>query len=102
MKSITPAEVHAESDAWILDVREDAELAQARIQDAQHIPLGTLVERLDEVPRDRTVYVMCHAGGRSAQATEYLSTQGVDAVNISGGITEWYRAGLPITLGGAE
>ncbi|WP_430647741.1 rhodanese-like domain-containing protein [Agromyces sp. GXS1127] len=102
MKSITPAEAHAVADAWILDVREDAELTQARIEDARHIPLGSLVDRLDEVPRDRTVYVMCHAGGRSAQATQYLSAQGVDAVNISGGITEWYRAGLPITLGGAE
>jgi queuine tRNA-ribosyltransferase len=100
MKSISPTEAHAAPDAWILDVREDDELARARIEDAHHIPLGTLVERLGEVPRDRTVYVMCHAGGRSAQAAQYLSTQGVDAVNVSGGITEWYRAGLPLTLGG--
>ncbi|GAA1058333.1 hypothetical protein GCM10017608_36200 [Agromyces luteolus] len=100
MKSISPTDAHAVADAWILDVREDHELEQARVDDAHHIPLGTLVDRLDEVPRDRTVYVMCHAGGRSAQATEYLSTQGVDAVNISGGITEWYRAGLPLTIGG--
>ena len=67
-----------------------------------HIPIGSLVERLDEVPRDRTVYLMCAAGGRSARATEFLAAQGVDAVNIEGGITEWYRTGLPVTIGGAS
>ena len=76
------------------------EVAPARIAGARHIPLSALVERLDEVPRDRTVYVMCHVGGRSAQATQYLEANGFDAVNVSGGIVEWYRAGLPVTMGG--
>ena len=100
MKSITPAEAHAVADAFILDVREDEERAQARVDGTHHIPLAALAERLDEVPRDRTVYVMCALGGRSARATQYLSAQGVDAVNIDGGITEWHRAGLPVTIGG--
>lgn len=99
MKSTTPAEVHAVADPHILDVREAGELAQARVEDAQHIPLGELVARLDEVPRDRTVYVMCHVGGRSAQATQFLAEQGVDAVNVDGGIVAWYRAGLPVLVG---
>ena len=68
MRSITPDEVHAADDPYILDVREPGEVAQARIEGARHIPLGSLVERLDEVPRDRPVYVICHVGGRSAQA----------------------------------
>ncbi len=95
----TPAEVHALEGAHILDVREPHELEQARIDGAQHIPLGSLVERLDEVPRDRPVYVMCHVGGRSAQAAAYLESQGIDAVNVSGGILAWYRAGLPVSPG---
>jgi rhodanese-related sulfurtransferase len=95
----TPAEVHALESAHILDVREPHELEQARIDGAQHIPLGSLVERFDEVPRDRTVYVMCHVGGRSAQAAAYLESQGIDVVNVSGGILAWYRAGLPVSLG---
>jgi rhodanese-related sulfurtransferase len=101
MKSITPAEAHATADAYILDVRELDEVARARVEGTHHIPLGSLVERLDEVPRGRTVYVMCAVGGRSAQATLYLEQQGVDAVNIDGGISEWHRAGLPVTIGGA-
>ncbi len=102
MRSITPDEVHAMDDAVILDVREPHELAQARIDGTLDIPLGELVERLGEVPRDTTVYVICHVGGRSAQATRYLEAQGVDAVNIEGGILRWYQAGLPVTLSGAS
>ena len=101
MQSITPTEAHAIDDAFIIDVREPDEVAQARVDGTVHIPLGTLVERVAEVPRDRTVYVMCHAGGRSAQATQFLAAQGVDAVNIDGGITGWHGAGLPVILGGA-
>ena len=74
MQTISPIDAHAIDDAFILDVREPGELAQARIDGTLHIPLGALVERLDEVPRDRTVYVMCHAGERSARAAEYLGS----------------------------
>jgi rhodanese-related sulfurtransferase len=100
MQSATPSEVHAADGAHILDVREPDEVVQARIEGAQHIPLGSLVERLPEVPRDRTVYVLCHVGGRSARATQYLATQGYDAVDVTGGIVEWYRSGLPLMMGG--
>ncbi|WP_350349339.1 rhodanese-like domain-containing protein [Agromyces sp. G08B096] len=99
MQSISPTDAHAIAGAHLLDVREASELEQARIDGAQHIPLGELVARLDEVPRDRPVYVLCHVGGRSAQATQYLEQQGVDAWNIDGGIVAWYRAGLPVTMG---
>lgn len=94
-----PEEVHAVEDAYVLDVREASELEQARLDDATHIPLGELADRVGEVPRDRTVYVLCHVGGRSAQATQFLTQQGVDAVNIDGGIVAWYRAGLPVVQG---
>ncbi|MGI9822457.1 rhodanese-like domain-containing protein [Agromyces sp. Marseille-Q5079] len=102
MQEITPAEVEALEGAVILDVREPHELEKARIEGALHIPLGDLVARVDEVPRDTTVYTLCHVGGRSAQATAYLESIGVDAVNISGGILAWYREGLPLTLAGSE
>lgn len=99
LPSATPEEVHAVDGAYVLDVREASELAQARLDDARHIPLGELAERVGELPRDRAVYVLCHVGGRSAQATRFLAQQGIDAVNIDGGIVAWYRAGLPVTLG---
>jgi rhodanese-related sulfurtransferase len=99
LPTTTPEAVHAIEGAYVLDVREASELAQSRLDDAQHIPLGELAERVGEVPTDRTVYVLCHVGGRSAQATRFLTAQGIDAVNIDGGIVSWYRAGLPVTMG---
>ena len=99
MRSMTPADVHAIDGAVILDVREPREHEAAHVEGTIDIPLGELVARIDEVPRDTTVYVLCHVGGRSAQATQYLETQGFDAVNIDGGIVEWYRAGLPVAVG---
>ncbi|MFC5792042.1 rhodanese-like domain-containing protein [Agromyces tardus] len=101
MQTISPTAAHAIDDAFIIDVREPEEVARARVDGTLHIPLGSLVARLDEVPRDRTVYVMCALGGRSAQATRFLAEQGIDAVNIDGGITEWHSAGLPVSVGGA-
>lgn len=101
MQSISPTEAHAIGDAYIIDVREPNEVAQAAVPGAHHIPLATLPERVGDVPRDRTVYVMCHAGGRSARATQFLEAEGIDAVNIDGGILRWHGDGLPVTLGSA-
>jgi rhodanese-related sulfurtransferase len=99
MRSVTPADVHAIDGAVILDVREPREHEQAHVEGTIDIPLGELVARIDELPRDTTVHVLCHVGGRSAQATQYLEAQGFDAVNIDGGIVEWYRSGLPVRVG---
>ena len=83
--------------APLIDVREDDEFTAARVPGAQHIPLGEVVERIDEVPTDGgTVYVICARGGRSAKAVEHFRAQGIDAVNVAGGTLAWIDAGLPI------
>ena len=84
-------------DAPLIDVREDDEFRAARVPGAFHIPLGEVVERIDEVPADRgTVYVICARGGRSGKAVEHYRAQGIDAVNVAGGTVAWIDAGLPI------
>lgn len=80
----------------ILDVREPVEWSHGHIDGAQHIPLGELVERLAEIPTDAQVLVVCKVGGRSAQATGYLVQNGVEAVNLDGGMLEWQGAGRPM------
>jgi rhodanese-related sulfurtransferase len=86
-------------NAILIDVREDDEYAAARVTGSLHIPMSAFVERIAEVPKDETVYIMCAAGVRSAQVTAFLSQQGYDAVNVDGGLTAWQQAGLPVERG---
>jgi rhodanese-related sulfurtransferase len=80
----------------ILDVREPVEWAHGRIDGALHIPLMELVERVEEVPVETQVLVVCKVGGRSAQATGFLVQSGREAVNLDGGMLEWAAAGRPM------
>jgi rhodanese-related sulfurtransferase len=76
----------------VLDVREPVEWAHGHIEGAVHIPLMELPQRLTELPGGQTL-VVCKIGGRSAQAVGYLVQQGIDAVNLDGGMLEWSGAG---------
>jgi rhodanese-related sulfurtransferase len=100
MKSISVQELAALGQgAEIVDVREEDEFAAVRVTGSRSIPLSRFVQSLTDIPATGTVYLMCAAGGRSAQATAYLEDQGYDAVNVTGGIIEWQRSGLPVDRG---
>jgi adenylyltransferase/sulfurtransferase len=73
----------------LVDVREPFEHAQARIEGAILIPLGTLEHRLADVPKDLPVVVHCQSGGRSSRAAELLRRHGFTAHNLIGGIRAW-------------
>jgi rhodanese-related sulfurtransferase len=88
--------------AALIDVRTPGEFAEARVPGAVLIPLVDVVERIDEVPTDGTVYVICATGARSARAVERFRSQGIDAVNVAGGTVAWIDAGLPIDRAGSE
>ncbi|NED01005.1 rhodanese-like domain-containing protein, partial [Streptomyces sp. SID6648] len=81
---------------FLLDVREDDEWQAGHAAGALHIPLSEFVARFGELteaaPQDGRVHVLCRVGGRSAQVTMYLVQQGVDAVNVDGGMQEWAAA----------
>lgn len=101
LPSIKPADVSA--DAPILDVREDDEWQAGHIDRAVHIPLGELMERYGEVPMDddEDVVVVCRSGGRSAQAVEWLNSNGIDAINLTGGMGAWsLDEGYPVVSDG--
>jgi rhodanese-related sulfurtransferase len=84
----------------ILDVREPDEVATVRIDGGLHVPMSALTARVDEIPRDRPLLVLCAMGSRSAAVTGFLLRSGwTDVTNIDGGITAWERAGLPVRRG---
>ncbi|MCC9166883.1 rhodanese-like domain-containing protein [Pontibacter harenae] len=73
----------------IIDVREDWEYQETRIEGSQNIPLGTLPQRLDDLEdlKDQEVIVQCRSGARSANAKAFLQQQGFNNVrNLLGGI----------------
>ncbi|TFC19218.1 rhodanese-like domain-containing protein [Cryobacterium algoritolerans] len=96
MNEITVADLSALTAPVVIDVREPFEYADGHMAGVTHIPLGELVQRQGEVPHQGPVYLVCAVGGRSAQAAAFLAEQGVDAVNVTGGMTSWRQAGLPI------
>ena len=78
------------SRARIIDVREPHELEICRLEEAEHIPMRRIPERLAELPHDRHLLILCHHGSRSLHVTRYLRQQGFAAVsNITGGIEAW-------------
>ena len=81
----------------LLDVREHDEWDAGHIATAVHIPMGELATRLDEVPRDQDVVVVCRSGNRSASVTAYLDRNGWSARNLAGGMMAWDAAGRPMT-----
>jgi len=81
----------------VIDVRNATEWAAGHIPGALHIPLGHLADRAGEIPRGRPIVVQCQSGGRSSIAASVLEQLGAaDVINLSGGITAWSAAGLPI------
>jgi rhodanese-related sulfurtransferase len=80
----------------LLDVREDDEWNRGHAADAQHIPMGQVAARLDEIDRSATLYVICKAGGRSAKVAELLAGNGFEPVNVNGGMLAWAEAGRPV------
>ena len=99
MNEITPAELAARGDVTIIDVRETDEYTLGHVPGAKLIPLGELAGRTAEVPTTGPVYVVCHSGGRSARATDFLAASGIDAINVTGGTAAWQQAGLPTNTG---
>jgi rhodanese-related sulfurtransferase len=76
----------------VIDVREGWELQRSAVDFAKHIPMNDIPDRIDEVPKDSPVVIMCKVGGRSAQVTEYLDSLGYENVsNLEGGILGWAR-----------
>lgn len=85
--------------APLIDVREPDEYVAAHVPGAELVPLATVPDRLDDLPTDRPVYVICAAGARSLRAAEVMRARGIDAVNVAGGTNAWIDAGFEVATG---
>jgi len=92
-------------DVLLLDVRQHGEVDEClgRIAAARLLPLNELKDQLADLPRDRPVVTVCHAGMRSGQATVLLRQGGFTCVaNMRGGMLLWHQLGLPVVHGNAD
>jgi rhodanese-related sulfurtransferase len=73
----------------VLDVREYQEVVQGKIPGARHIPLGEILQRINELDKTKEYIVVCRSGNRSSLACEWLSERGFQVKNMTGGMINW-------------
>ena len=94
------AELIADTNVVVLDVRSAAEFAEGHIQRAILIDQGQsdFVEKAKAtLPTDKKIAVYCRSGRRSANAAGRLADVGYKCVNLKGGIIAWQGANMPVT-----
>lgn len=93
MKEISTKELeqllNAGEDVNMIDVRETHEVAEGHIPGVINIPLGLLEFRMNELDKSKEYIMVCRSGGRSGQATQFLTGQGFNVTNMTGGMLAW-------------
>ena len=82
--------------AILVDVREQDEWDAGHAPTAVFFPMSELKDRVEDLPSDRQLLIICHSGGRSLRVTNFLLTAGYDAVNVVGGMSAWAAHGGPV------
>jgi phage shock protein E len=95
---VSEAKIKVDSgEYFILDVRTREEYDAGHIAGSVLIPNEVLLNRLDEVPRDKPILVYCRSGRRGAISSQDLIDNGFSEVyNMEGGIAAWQNAGYPV------
>ena len=101
---IPPETVHCwigDGEVVLVDVREADELAQARLEEAVHVPMSAFDPELIPVDTGKKVVFICAQGARSEKVGQYVVAQGIltQAYNMAGGLKAWAEAGLPLETG---
>ena len=88
-----------DAGAFLLDVREDDEWNAGRAPEAVHVAMGSVADRIDEIPADRIVVCVCRVGGRSGAVAIALAEAGYDVRNLDGGMLAWEAADFTVVDG---
>ena len=93
---ITPAQLNEQitrgEDVVLIDVREPYEWNAGHLENATHIPMAQVPQRMADIPKDRDVVMICRSGARSERVRQYLAQTGYTRVkNLVGGMQRWAR-----------
>lgn len=84
---------------FVLDVRTPEEWNEFHAPDTTLIPLDELAARVDELPKDQPIVVICRSGNRSQTGRDILLQAGFNATSVNGGLNEWRDSGHPVVSG---
>jgi rhodanese-related sulfurtransferase len=84
--------------AYVIDVREAWEFESGHVPGARHVPLNSVPEQLNNLPKDQQIWIICQSGGRSMTAANYLEAQGFDVVSVAGGTGCWIGSGKEVSF----
>jgi rhodanese-related sulfurtransferase len=96
--TVSDLALELDTNAWVLDVREDDEFADGHVPNVHHIPLGQLPDKFHLIPKEEKIFVICRSGARSQSGADYLISQGYDAVSVAGGIMGWISSGREVSF----
>lgn len=99
---VTPDDLQrrmAEGPLTLVDVREVHEFRAGHVPGAVNIPLSLLPVRINELPADEKLHIICQSGNRSMTACMWLARNGRESVNVAGGTGTWAITGKPLETG---
>jgi len=92
------AQIKGGAKLFLLDIRGPGMYAKAHLAGAVNIPLFQLHKRLSEIPKDRKIVLIDHAGKQTLTCGRFLKGNGYqNVVRLDGGLMAWMRAGLPVS-----
>lgn len=95
--SVSEAFSRYQNGAFVLDVRTQEEWNEFHAPNTTLIPLDQLPNRLNELPKDKEIVVVCRSGNRSQQGRDILLNAGFTQVtSMTGGLNEWRASGYPV------
>src|SRR3954449_12629543 len=89
------AELHAQGEIQLVDVREPHEWEAGRVAGSRHVPLAELTAAAESIDPARPVVFACRVGARSSMAAWSFARAGYDSHNLSGGLLGWVESELP-------
>ena len=97
--SVDEAHQMYEEGTFVLDVRTPEEWNEFHAPNTTLIPLDELASRVNELPKDQPIVVVCRSGNRSQTGRDILLGAGFDATSMNGGLNEWRATGYPVVTG---
>src|SRR4051794_3031508 len=91
------AELLAQDEIQLVDVREPYEREAGHVAGSRHVPLAELTAAASSIDHSRPLVFVCRVGSRSSMAAWSFARAGFDAHNLEGGMIGWVESGLPLT-----